>query len=126
LVGDGPVKTVVGHKVSNLEGLTPLVAVLSAGTLRERVTFLADKPTFRLDLQVWVRQATGDDWTDAMAMDALDAIEALIAGVVEDNRGNATWEILEYAGTTSVVEWPIGGVAYYMEYVPLAVKLVKS
>jgi hypothetical protein len=125
LVGDGlPVKTVTGSKVTDLSGLTPLVSVLSAGTLRERMTFMGDKPTFHLEVQVWVLQAT-TGWTNAQAEDALDKIEALIAGVYEDNRGGAAWEVLEYNGPTSVMEMAVAGVPYYVERIPTLVKLVK-
>lgn len=126
LVGTGlPAKTVTGSKVTTLKGLTPLVAVLSAGTLRERLTFQGDIPTFYLEVQVWVRQAcTG--WTNAQAEDALDEIEALIAGVYQDNRGTAYWEVLEYNGPSSVVEMSIGGAAFYVERIPTIGKLVKE
>lgn len=126
LVGTGlPVKTVTGSKVSSLEGLTPLVSVLSAGALRERETFRGDVPTFYLEVQVWVRQAcTG--WTNAQAEDALDEIEALIAGVYESNRGETNWEALEYSGPSSVVEMSVGGTPYYVERTPTIVKLSQS
>lgn len=123
--GTLPVQTVTGSKVTSLEGLTPLVSVLSAGTLRERLTFQGDIPTFSLEVQVWVRQAcTG--WTNAQAEDALDEIEALIAGVYESNRGTANWEVLEYTGPSRVVEMAVAGNGYYVERIPSAVKLSKS
>jgi len=126
LVGTGlPVKTVTGSKVKSLEGLTPLVSVLSAGTLRERLTFQGDHPTFYLEVQIWMRQAaTG--WTDAQAEDALDRIESLIAEVYEGNRGTANWAVLEYNGPSSIMEISVGGSAYYVERIPTIVKLVKE
>lgn len=125
LVGTGlPVKTVKGSKVTDLEGLTPLVSVLSAGTKRVRGTFTGDVPTFYLEIQVWVRQAcTG--WTNAQAEDALDEIEALIAAVYE-SRGQANWEALEYNGPSRVVEMAVAGNEYYVERIPTIAKLAKS
>lgn len=126
LVGVGlPVKTVTGSKVTDLSGLTPLVAVLSAGTLRERVTFMGDMPTFSLSVQTWVRQeCTG--WTNAQAEDALDTIEALIAEVYQDNRGIATWETLESSAPSFIKEVSSAGLVYYVEFLPTIVKLVRS
>lgn len=126
LVGTGlPTKTVTGAKVTSLKGLTPLVSVLSAGTLRERVTFMGDMPTFYLEVQVWVRQAcTG--WTNAQAEDALDTIESLIAAVYQDNRGTANWAALEFNGASSIREVSVGGGPFYMERLPTLVKLTQA
>ena len=126
LIGTGlPCKTVTGSKVKKLEGLTPLVSVLSDGTLRERETFMGDIPTFFLEVQVWVLQeATG--WTNAQAEDALDTIEGLIAGVYEDNRRVDEFEILQHDDRTRVIEVTVSGVPYYLERIPTVAKLSKS
>lgn len=126
LVGVGlPVKTVTGSKVTTLKGVTPLVLVRSTGTLRERLTFQGDIPTFSLEVQVWVRQAcTG--WTSAQAADALDEIESLIAAVYETGRGTADWEALEYNGPSWVDEIDVEGILYYAEHISSTVKLSKS
>ncbi len=126
LVGTGlPVKTVTGSKVTSLSGLTPLVSVLSAGTFREKMTYKGDMPTFGLEVQVWVLQET-TGWTNAQAEDALDSIEALIAGVIQDNRGGDVWEALEYLNPSVVHEMEVSGTPCYMERIPLSVKLVKA
>ena len=126
LVGAGlPAKTVAGSKVTSLTGLTPLVSVLSAGTERVRLTYMGDTPVFALEVQVWVLQET-TGWTNAQAEDALDSIEALIAGVVESNRGGNVWEALEYQNPSVVHEMEVAGTPYYMERIPLLVKLVRS
>lgn len=126
LVGTGlPVKTVTGAKVTSLQGLTPLVSVLSAGTLRERVTFQGSMPTFYLEIQVWVRQACSG-WTNAQAEDALDRIESLIADVYNDNRETAIWSVAEFNGASSVREVSVEGAAYYMERIPTLIRLTKS
>lgn len=126
LIGDGlPVKTVTGSKVESLQGLTPLVGVLPTGTLRERMTFQGDRPTFGFELQTWVIQsATG--WTFANSIDALDEIESLIASVYEAARGTATWEVIEYAGVSSVLEIEVAGIPYYVERTPTIIKLARS
>ena len=126
LVGVGlPVKTVTGSKVESLSGLTPLVSVLSAGSLRERLTFQGDSATFSFDVQTWVLQSVAG-WTNAQAEDALDRIESIIAGVYEAARGTANWEVVEYAGPTTVLEISVAGIPYYMERTPTTVKLARS
>ncbi len=126
LVGAGlPVKTVVGSKVTTLKGLCPLVAVLSAGTLRERATFMGTMPTVFLEVQVWMPQEqTG--WTNAEAEDAMDEIEKLIAEVYQDNVGTANWSILENDGRSLVEEYAVDSLPYYMERIPTRVRLTKA
>ena len=124
LVGAGlPAKTVIGSAVGDLKGQTPLVAVLSGGTLRE--TEPINRPTFLLEVQSWVvRSATG--WTTAQAEDALDEIESLIASTYEANRGTDEWEIVQYASETVVSEVESAGITYYLERIPTVVRLAKS
>lgn len=126
LVGTGlPCKTVTGSKVTTLQGLTPLVSVLSAGSLREPLTFQGDISTFYLEIQVWVLQE-GTGWTTAQAEDALDTIESLIANVFESNRRTDNWEIAMESGRTTVLEFAVAGTPYYMERIPTIVELAKS
>lgn len=126
LVGVGlPAKTVTGAKVETLQGLTPLVGVLPAGTLRERFTFQGDRPTFSFEVQVWVIQSA-TSWTFANSIDALDRIESLIAGVYETNRRTANWEFIEYAGASSILEIEVAGIPYYLERIPTTAKLARS
>jgi len=126
LVGAGlPVKTVSGSKQTSLEGLTPLVVVLGRGSTRERLTFQGDRAIFSFSVQVWVIQST-TGWTYADAEDALDRIEALIAGVCELNNATANWEILQYDGPTTVNEMAVAGVPYYVESINVRVLLGRN
>lgn len=126
LVGAGlPVKTVTGSKVKNLEGLTPLVSVLSDGTVRERKTFQGTFPTFYLVLQVWVTQeATG--WTNAQAEDALDRIESIIADVFIDNVETDNWTLLSITDRSRILEVTSGGRLYFVESFPVQVQTIKQ
>lgn len=126
LVGAGlPVKTVSGSKQTSLEGITPLVAVLSKRSTRERLTFQGDRAVFEFSVQIWVLQS-GTGWTYANAEDALDEIEAIIAGVYQDNDRTATWEILKYVGPTTVAEVAVAGVPYYVENISTQVLLGRN
>ena len=123
LVGVGlPVKEVTSSFIGDLKGRTPLVAVLSGGTLRE--TAPINRPTFLLEVQSWVLQE-GTGWTAAQAEDALDTIESIISATYEANRGVDKWEIVQYAGETSVVEMSAAGVIYYLERIPTIARLAK-
>lgn len=128
LVGGGlPVKTVTGNKVVTLEGLTPLVSVLSAGSFRTPQSMESDgyDAAFFLEVQVWVLQAvTG--WTNAQAEDTMDDIEKRIADTYQANAITASWDMVEYASATTVTEMAVAGIPYYMERIPTVVRLVNA
>lgn len=126
LVGDGlPCKTVTGSHVDTVIGLSPLVSVLGTGTLREPMTWQGHRPTFTFEVQVWVL-GSGTSWTHAQAEDALDTIEALIAGAYESNQVAAEWETLQYNGSTEVLDMVVAGTPYLLERIPTIVQLAVS
>jgi hypothetical protein len=126
LVGSGlPCKTVSASKVETLEGATPLVMVLSRGSERVRLTFQGSRATFRYVIQSWVLQSA-DGWTQAQAEDAVDSIEALIAGVIEANQAQTNWETLDHDGQSSIVEAVVAGVPYYVETIPVVASLAHN
>jgi len=127
LVGDGlPVKNVSGSKLTSLEGETPAVIVLGRGSQRDALTFAGNRALFNFNINVWVLGSMEGSWTPAQAEDALDSIEALIAGVVEDNNVTTNWELLEYDGASEVAEVGVAGVPYLLESIPVNVILGRS
>jgi hypothetical protein len=122
----GTAQEVVGHRVSDPAGKTPVVAVLSGGTHRERLTFQGTRPTFYLTIQVLVLAEDATGYTEADAEDKLDALEAAIAGVLESNWRTTDWEALEQTDPSEVLDVAIGGHAYFLEVIPVAVRLAKS
>ena len=126
LVGTGkPVKTVTGSKPTQLMGLTPLVAVLSAGSLREALTFQGNQATFWLDVLVYVQQAEGN-WTNAMAEDALDTIEKMIEETCEANAVTDEWAVLRRDGRSTVFDVSVEGNPFYCERIPIMLILARS
>ena len=96
----------------------------SAGTFRERVTFTEDLPRFKLNVIIYTHQSKGA-WTDASACDTVDKLEALLAQVIETYRATADWDLIEYAGPSTIeeIELGTGGNRYYKETVPLLINL---
>jgi len=80
---------------------------------------------FYMAIHVWVQQAT-TGWTNAQAEDALDTIESLVAGVIENNRQTDNWMIIEYDGRTTVLDIEVEGGRYYNEIIPIRFKLKGS
>jgi hypothetical protein len=122
LIGAGLVKTVSGSKVDSLQGVWPLVTVLSAGSERVIDTFGGGRvKSFSFMVQSWVLM-TAAGWTVAQSADRLDAIEAAIAAVYEDNKNTANWELLTL-GPTKVWELVDDGEPYWMEEMPTKMEL---
>lgn len=128
LVGEGlPVKTVTGSKVDSLAGNTPLVGILSGPAARGPLAFTGNQVAFDLEIQVLVRQSVEGSWTPAQAGDALDEIEALIAGAFETNRRlTGVWDTIHFAEPTTVLEVVVASIPYYWERIPVRVTLAHN
>ncbi len=109
-------------------GLSPVVVVASAGSMREgppRRTFGGPvAPQFYLDVYVFVataiRDGDGNTVVNADADDQLDAIEAAVAQFVAQNPSAATWSAISYEGRTSTeFVTVIDGTEYKRETIPL-------
>lgn len=120
----GPAKAisvVYDHAPGDFGKQNRVVCVSSAGSER-RQRLGCDEMDALVNVDVFVRFAVDANWTRADAEDALDEIEAVVAGVVMDG-SSATWESAEYVGPTRIIG-PIdmiGGDAYVNE--TISVKL---
>jgi hypothetical protein len=100
--------------------------VLSKGTHRERMTRQGSRATFALEIHSLVLAASADGtWTEAMAEDRLDLIEATVAGTVDafNNAGKTDTVQVIGLGDSEVGELPIGGEAYLEEITPCTVEI---
>jgi len=125
LVSDEVVQEVVGHRVSDPQGKTPIVAVLSDGTERIPFTFQGSRPVFHLVVQVLVLAEDASGYTEADAEDRLDLVEKSIAELIDANRQTALWNSISQAERGQVYDVSIGGHAYLLESIPYAVKVHK-
>ncbi|MDR3572861.1 MAG: hypothetical protein P4L50_03285 [Anaerolineaceae bacterium] len=99
-------------------GQSPVVTVSSGGTQRVNMTFQGTKPTFWLNVHIFVLYATEDKtWTEEMAENALDDIEQTIAGVIEANRHTSSWDFAIQADRSQATSVVIGGLEYRMEVI---------
>lgn len=125
LVGNGkPAAAVYAYQVGDFKGATPVVVVAS-GPMSRRLDSMGGcwRRSFQLLVYVFVAYADGAGWTEALAEDALDAIEEAIAGVVLDNPRADAWVSLAYADTpTQPDAVVIGGVEYRRELITLEVE----
>lgn len=124
MIGANQAQTVTGNKLDTIEGKAPVVYVRSGGTFRERITFDEDLPRFRFDVIIYTHQSK-DTWTDANACDMVDKLESLLAQVIQTHRKTTDWDLIGYAGTSTIeeIELGTGGNRYYKETIPLFINL---
>lgn len=124
LTGAGnPVQVVYGYQIGNLEGLSPVVIVSSAGTFRQRLTLQGSRATFYLNVHIFVLYTDESTWNEDDAEDRLDLIEEKIASVLDANQRTANWEALDYADRSVCDGVEIGGVEYRREVIPIKVEV---
>lgn len=103
---------------------TPVAEVVSAGTLRERLTGQGSiaKP-FYIDIFVYALYSDqAGTWTEEDAEDTLDAVEAAVDTMVNEQRKNDVWISIQYAERSQVLpNFQMGGVIYRREVIHLAV-----
>ena len=58
------------------------------------------------------------------AEDAIDNIEAAIAGVIDANQATANWTAVTQSGQSQRVDVEIGGVEYIREVMQVAIKVI--
>lgn len=118
----GAAQVVYDHLPGDFDGQSPVVAVGSRGSTRERLTFRGGQTTFLFDVFVFVLAAdAAAGWTEADAEDAIDTIELAIAEALGGNQTPAVgWTAADYAGETEVDYLTIGGAEYRRERIPIA------
>ena len=124
LVGTGlPVAAVYGYQVGDFAGQSPVVVVSSAGSRRVRMTRSGSRATFYLLISTFVMYSDGASWGEDDAEDAIDAIEALLADVIDDNQVTTNWQALDYSDRSQRISVEIGGTEYIYEAVEVSVEV---
>jgi len=127
LVGTGlPAAQVLNHKAgkNDMAAGTPLVAVLSAGSTRTRMTGQGVRSTFKFEIHTLVLSVSDDSstWTEANAEDRLDLIDKTVADWFESNPKGTNYG---YAALdeSSIDEVAVGGESYLLEVTPVTVEV---
>ena len=125
LVGSGkPAQAVYPYQVGDFKGATPVVAVTS-GPMRRRLDSMGEcwRKSFQLLVYVFVAYSDDAGWTEAMAEDAIDAIEDGIAAVILANPRTDAWVTIYYDdGATQLDGVVIGGEEYRRELITFDVE----
>ena len=120
------VQQVVDHQASNTGAVSPLVRVMSGGSMRPPSVAAGDVTRFYVILQTWVLfSEIPNRWTEAQAEDALDAVEQEIARWVDQNQQQpGMWKTISYAQRSGVRVLEENGEAWLVEDIVLEVRAV--
>lgn len=111
---DKAISVVYDHLPGDFGKRNRVVCVSSAGSER-RQRLGCNELDALVNVDVFVRYAVDANWTRADAEDVLDAIEAVVAGVVMDT-ASASWDSATYVGPTRIGQIEtLGGDAYINE-----------
>lgn len=112
------------YQKGDFQQQTPVAEVTSAGSMRERLTAQGSlaKP-FYFDIFVYALYSDqAGTWTEEDAEDTLDAAEAAVDRLVNEQRSSDLWTSIYYAERSQVLpNFQMGGVIYRREVIHLAV-----
>jgi hypothetical protein len=117
-------EAVYAYKIGNFEGKSPVLAVLSAGTMRTPITFAGLRPTFYLEIHNFVRDAIeAQGWTEEDVENTLDQVEEEIGRAFELNRTSEIWQAIDYDSPSTIRDVVIAGVPYVEEIIPVKMEV---
>ena len=127
LVGTGkPVQAVYNYKKGKFSG-SPVLLVTSGPTQRKQGGMGSQKFFNQFGIMTWVfvADARGDEWTEQMVDDKLDALDAAIADVVAANRNRDEWDYLRHSEEAASIPSgvTVDGVLYQMKIIPLTAEV---
>lgn len=115
-------QAVYDHKIGKLQGQSPVVAVMSAGSGRTRLSFRGGQSRFLLEIHTFTLDADeAQGWTEAEVEATLDLLEQQITAAMAANQRTDTWQAIDTAGESTIREVAIEGTAYIEEIIPVAV-----
>ena len=122
---DEIVQIVYNYRKGDLGGQSPVVCVSSGGSARERLDYSGTRENIAyLTIHVFVLYSDQSSWGEDDAEDRLDAIEAAIADVVDENSGEtSSWLAFDYDARSERLDVNLGGHEYIMEAIPIAAQM---
>ena len=121
-----PEANIFKGRLANPKGQSPLVYITSGGSDRPPLTIRQKQAIFRIEIYslTLLVDPNNNEWTEEMAEDLLDDIEARIKHVVESNpKMDKLWTSVEYIeGGTTIERVPLAGHDYLVEMIPVNFK----
>lgn len=114
-------QVVYGYGATRFDAQTPVIAITSAASERERLTMRGSRLTATFDVHVFVLHSDGGSWAEDDAEDAIDDIEQQIASACDKYpTWVGKWGLLRYDGPTDARDLvKIEGVDYLHETITI-------
>lgn len=114
-------QAVYAYKIGDIQGQSPVLSVMGAGTMRTPVTFAGNRPTYYYEIHVFVLDAiSAQNWSEQDVENTLDQVELEVGRAIETNRvAPNVWQALDYAERSLIRDVEIGGVPYVEEIIPV-------
>lgn len=124
---------VYGFSVKDFGAKMPVLVLGSAGTEQKSFTLRGSRPSYLIDLAVFVLYAAVEEdgtiikdpatglavWDEQASEAALDQIETQIRELLDNNQRGPSWKAVAYAAATSVQIVSVGDQTYRVELIPL-------
>lgn len=119
-------QAVYSYQKAKFDGESPVIAVTSAGSERERFTMQGSMATFFFDINVFVLHADAESgWTEQDGEDTLDLLEKQIAAVIDQHTSTQVWSNLNYTDRSDIqpLQMPEGH-NYLYEVISVSLQMV--
>lgn len=120
------VQAVYAYQKSDFGQLSPIVRVMSDGTLLREQTFTSFQTTYYYNVQAWVvRYSVQYGWSEEEAEGLLNAISHTIVGYLDSDMSSKPWTSIDMVdrSTISVGGNEVAGEQFLVEDIPLMVTL---
>lgn len=108
--------TLLPYRKIRLQGLSPVILVSSGSSMRKLVRQQVTSASISLYVfSVVLHTAEDESWTEDLAEDQLDDIEAAVARTCELNQRTAYWESIGYSHGTTIERFEVSGGPYLVE-----------
>ncbi len=123
------VQEVYGYQKSDFAQLSPIVRVLSDGTLLQELSFDSYQLTYYFVIQAWVvRYSEQFGWTEQKAEQLIDAIDYKVMQYLAGDTSARPWMSIAMTdrATVSVGSNQVAGEMFLVEDIPIAVIMASS
>lgn len=115
---------VYAYKVSDIQGRSPVMAIVSGGYRPKQLAADAFWTTYYFTLNVLTLYSdVASGWTEEKAEDMNDTIVEKIVNALFESRVTQWWNSIEVENRSIVDEVHIGGVTYLNEVIPISVEM---
>lgn len=119
---------VYGYLPADFGGMSPVVTINSAGSLRQKRTRGGDESSLFFTIHIFAlyADANNENWQEADAEGAIDDIEQKISDTLRANERHEQWSELSVIEQTITDSVEVGGVEYRREVIQIKTRIFSA